>query len=369
MSRLLKVIVFLSVTGTSPWQANKAHRFDVDDCVQLEADNEDSDPSLQSQCHVSRRSEARRRIGSGFELGVSSDHVKFSILGHGQQQQDAAGTGNDPPIILLNGALGVVGHDDRRVSASFVIVSDDVDDADSRLLKVNVTMRAGEVHVSSASLTVSSDASDDGDQGVNCYTVEWLISRTESSRAASDVIDCFSLASATTGGKGHWYGGPEVLEQRWPIDRQRSSMQHHVTGDFLMPKWRRAPTYGKFGPVVEPYWVTSTGVSVFVEYTSGHEFRSGFNDNGDGRLCIGAVMMSAELPTTRIRYHICSGQNVFDVHRYSSARFFGRPSGVPDVNIMRKPIWSTWARYKVGVNEAAVDELAQEIHEYGFQCR
>jgi hypothetical protein len=94
--------------------------------------------------------------------------------------------------------------------------------------------------LSSAVLKVSIE---DINDGVQCVAVEWLHTVYDSRVTAEQHLnaDCFTLSSEIG---GHWYGGPEVLEQRWPIDLQKSTAQSHVTGDFLSPKWRRQLGFG-----------------------------------------------------------------------------------------------------------------------------
>ena len=68
-------------------------------------------------------------------------------------------------------------------------------------------------------------------------------------------------------------------------------------------------------------------------------------------------------------YTVCRGDDVASVHRSMSALFFPRPSGYPDVRMMRKPIWSTWAWYKENVNQSSVEEMVERILHYNFSHR
>jgi hypothetical protein len=296
------------------------------------------------------------QIGRFLELDVHRDRIELTVRGH-CQQHDVTPSGCNTPI-LINGTLGLGLEDDIRMS----VVGVDTRSAES--FEAEVLLVGDRSQLSSAVLKVSIE---DINDGVQCVAVEWLHTVYDSRVTAEQHLnaDCFTLSSEIG---GHWYGGPEVLEQRWPIDLQKSTVQSHVTGDFLSPKWRRQPGFGKYGPIAEPYWVTSTGIAILV--AGGYDFRSGFNDDGTGRLCLQGVATTRDArQTANLKYHVCRGENVLNVHRAVAAKFIQRPVATPDSLIIQKPIWSTWARYKVGVDEAAVDELAREIQRYGFQCR
>jgi len=200
---------------------------------------------------------------------------------------------------------------------------------------------------------------------VDCYTVKWLPQTSASSKDVY-VVDCYTLDDAL------WYGGGQVYDQRWPINAQRSEMQPHVTGDYLIPEWREKPSYGKYGSLVEPYWLSSLGVGIIVDDRI--PLSSSFNAGGDGRLCL----KGERTPSVRnhshdvveiLSYTICRGKDVAAVHQTIAELFFPRPKGYPDVQMMRKPIWSTWAQYKVNVNQSKVEEMTQQILQYNFPHR
>jgi len=200
----------------------------------------------------------------------------------------------------------------------------------------------------------------------DCYTVKW---RPDTKVASQDVsvVDCYALDDAL------WYGVTVVLNQRWPTNSQRSVMQPHTTGDYLLPKWRSDPSYGKYGSLLEPYWLSSLGVGIIVDepYIA---LSSSFNAAGDGRLCLKGdrtttVKTESGNVAEILSYTVCQGKDIADVHRTISGMFFPRPVGYPDVRMMRKPIWSTWAQYKAEVNQRDVEEMAEQILHYNFPHR
>jgi len=199
----------------------------------------------------------------------------------------------------------------------------------------------------------------------DCYTVKWRAQVTIN-RGAS-VTNCFELDKAL------WYGGPQVFNQRWPINSQGSQMQPHTTGDYLLPEWRSKPGYGKYGSLAEPYWLSSAGVGIIVTEDR-VRLSSSFNSLGDGRLCLKGDLAKGEperkTPVEEVlSYTICHGEDVAVVNELMSTLFIPKPKGYPDVQMMRKPIWSTWAQYKANVNQAKVEEMAERILSNKFPHR
>jgi len=200
---------------------------------------------------------------------------------------------------------------------------------------------------------------------VDCYTFKWRPHAAPADHHVS-VLDCFALDDAL------WYGGAHVYDARWPINAQKSALQPHVTGDYLSPEWRSNPSYGKYGSLVEPYWLLSSGVGIIVDEKIA--LSSSFNAAGDGRLCLQGDRSTTaetgghEVPEV-LAYTVCRGGNVAEVHRTMSGMFFPRPHRTPDVRMMRMPIWSTWARYKVDVDQSSVEEMAEQIVYYNFSHR
>jgi len=80
----------------------------------------------------------------------------------------------------------------------------------------------------------------------SCYRIAWQTS------CSGHLRDSIRLSGA------HWYGGPTVLEPRWPMsDLRRSGMEALVTGDVYRDY---------YGGVVERFWISSEGAVVHVDY-------------------------------------------------------------------------------------------------------
>lgn len=192
---------------------------------------------------------------------------------------------------------------------------------------------------------------------LTCYDVVWSYASQYQYRDRPS--DCFSL------GYAHWYGGAEVLEQRWPMNAQRSQMQPYLTGDFLAAHWRSRPEYGRYGSLVEPYWISSSGVGIYV--SGDVTLHSSFNGDGDGRLCLKSDprgYVNAENDGNYrewLNYTVCRGENLVQLHRHMLRTYFARPRRVPDERTIRSPIWSTWARYKV-IQKYALCNTCYNLH-------
>jgi len=67
-----------------------------------------------------------------------------------------------------------------------------------------------------------------------------------------------------------------------------------------------------------------------------------------------------------MEYQVCKYKNARVAHERAIKDFLGMPSKIPDPYVIKYPIWSTWARYKVDVNTSTVRQFAQEIIDHGF---
>jgi len=99
---------------------------------------------------------------------------------------------------------------------------------------------------------------------------------------------------------------------------------------------------------------------------------SSFNARGDGRLCLKGDRPSksddGKVPSV-LSYTICHRKDVAAVHTTMSDLFVPKPQDYPDVRVMRRPIWSTWAQYKTDVSQRSVEEMADRILRYNFSHR
>ncbi|XP_058799491.1 myogenesis-regulating glycosidase-like isoform X2 [Phymastichus coffea] len=167
--------------------------------------------------------------------------------------------------------------------------------------------------------------------------------------ANGQITDCFNLGKDTD-----WYGGPQCRLQHWPIQHAYYDEEAYV------------PTHQRHMSVTERYWLSSKGMYVFVdEHDPLFLDQNNFKDN---HLCL----MAKNKPPYRQRnnltlsYDIGVFVNPMAAHKNATYRNFHKPEGLPDERMITHPIWSTWARHKLSVNESLIRSFADEIIAHGF---
>lgn len=152
-----------------------------------------------------------------------------------------------------------------------------------------------------------------------------------------------------------WYGGAQQRLQFWPIEKLTYKDRAYVTQE-----------ENNFA-ITERYWLNSEGSFIYVEPDVPLFIDQNQDDNS---LCLTA---NRTLPynthTTgsfEFTYHIGVGRNAKDTHLSAVSRFLNKPTGHPADLMVRRPVWSTWARYKAAINEAVVQTFADEINNNQF---
>ncbi|KAH3888562.1 hypothetical protein DPMN_012600 [Dreissena polymorpha] len=165
--------------------------------------------------------------------------------------------------------------------------------------------------------------------------------------------------------KGLWYGGSELQYQRWPFKNITLPWQPYVTNDIV-------PLNQSVGNVIERHWLSSNGVGVFIPATSPLYFKHMTGESGSfSEMCfIAASMrhMTGFMKTVApdLVLNVCKMVNILETHRHMSKEYFDLPIGQPDALMFKSPIWSTWAKFKVDINQGKVLQFADEIGKHGF---
>lgn len=169
-------------------------------------------------------------------------------------------------------------------------------------------------------------------------------------RAAANASDCLNLDA----GRLSWYGGPQQKHQYWPVEKLTLANYSYVT--------KEVDNCG----VTERYWLNSAGSFVYVDQRT----PLFIDQNVDGNtLCLVAKQ---QLPYDRYArefdfvYDIGVAADARHAHMEAVRRYLQRPTDVPDARMVRHPIWSTWARYKIAINESVILEFADEILAHRF---
>nr|XP_025969995.1 SITS-binding protein-like [Dromaius novaehollandiae] len=131
--------------------------------------------------------------------------------------------------------------------------------------------------------------------------------------------DCFSMANVS------WYGGAGVRAPRWPLNAVDAEPQPFVISDF-----GRNP--GGYGPVLEGYFLASTGATV----TVAPDVPLFLSVESDRRFCLESPPGS---PAPALRYRLCASTDVAAAQRHAGARLALEPRRPPDTALLRSPIW------------------------------
>ena len=164
------------------------------------------------------------------------------------------------------------------------------------------------------------------------------------------VQDCL-LMESSNGDPVYWYGGAEMIIQRWPMNKIHVPKSTAFLSSDLP---------GRYGNVLERYFISSLGVAIYV-YAETPLYVSVFAND---QICLEAAYETDDvqpvgpgylrpneeelLETLKLTYAVCLGPSTAEVHQAMTDPnngFIKRPTSLPDLKMMQDPIWSTWARY------------------------
>ncbi|CAL8070657.1 unnamed protein product [Orchesella dallaii] len=184
---------------------------------------------------------------------------------------------------------------------------------------------------------------------LGCGSVEWT------SAYARQIEDCYDLEEGV-----HWYGGGEMFTQIWPIETRPRQEGAYVTADSM------ASNEGQFGGVVENYWLLSNGAAIVIAPDTPLFFS--LNTTHPNRVCFIAKDQNpfTQRSPLSFNYTWCTAENVKAAHQLAHGTFFDKPNGIPDEEMLIRPLWSTWAQYKADVNQSIVLDFARRVVSEGF---
>ncbi|NXJ99108.1 SP15 protein, partial [Corythaixoides concolor] len=157
-----------------------------------------------------------------------------------------------------------------------------------------------------------------------CYGVRWTPLRPDVT-----LKDCFSMANVS------WYGGASIRAQHWPLNGAESRAQPFVSGDF-------GKNPAGYGPVLERYFLGSTGVTV----TVAPDVPLFLSLESNRHFCLETPAGRAAVP---LRYLLCVSPDVAAAQRHVGSQLAGPARALPDTALLRSPIW----RYYGPVGSAA----------------
>jgi len=166
---------------------------------------------------------------------------------------------------------------------------------------------------------------------------------------AGEFLDCFQLTDDT-----QWFGGPQVRYQHWPVQNMYYEEEPYL------------PTQRANMALAERYWLSSKGIYIYVSETSPLFLDQ--NNYRDKYLCMIAKNKAPyrHRDNIEVTYTLGVFLDPKTAHQNAVKNHLGKPKGLPNERMIRHPIWSTWARYKVDVTEKVVETYADEIIAYNF---
>lgn len=162
-----------------------------------------------------------------------------------------------------------------------------------------------------------------------------------------------------------WYGQGERVVQTWPLDRQQ------VISEPLMPYDHAAD--GTLN-IVTPLWLSATGAAILAEESAG-DFQATLNRGDDGLLRI--IAQAPQVPFglgfdapvvaqgPRLALDVLLADTLPDAFALA-LRFLGHPTSAPPEELFARPIWTTWAQYKMAINQEDTLRFADAIVEHGY---
>lgn len=165
------------------------------------------------------------------------------------------------------------------------------------------------------------------------------------------IILCIELKDGV-----QWFGGPQMRYQHWPIQKMYFDEEPYL------------PTHQTNMAIAERYWLSSEGNYFYVDDSVPLFLDQ--NNYKENHLCLIAQNGNpySSRNTINLQYEIGTMiGNPRLAHELVIKNHLGKPIKIPDERMIKYPIWSTWAKYKVNIDEKTVDEYSKEIVSNGFE--
>lgn len=141
--------------------------------------------------------------------------------------------------------------------------------------------------------------------------------------------DCIDLND------NNWYGGPQQMDQRYPIQKFEFTDYAYITKEF------------ESAAIMERYWLSSNGFFVLVDYDTPLFIDQNTPDKPN-KLCFTAKKaLPYDIHNDEFHFHYRIGASVNskETHLNVINRMLGKPRGMPDERLVRYPIWNSWVRF------------------------
>lgn len=185
-----------------------------------------------------------------------------------------------------------------------------------------------------------------------------VVNWTSTAEKSTVFKDCFSMMNS------HWYGGSELLVQKWPLEKVSLSKTQFVPKD--AGQLRNNSTGSSFGSVLTRYWLNSHGIAVLVDagvplYVSIDLRRK------QKYLCLESNTSGYLSPAvSKLTYRILSGNDAKSLHLIAINKFLAKPPKIPAVDVIKDPIWVI--NINPEHNISYIEKLCMDIQIKKFPC-
>lgn len=186
----------------------------------------------------------------------------------------------------------------------------------------------------------------------------WVVNWTSLPGNSMVFLDCLSMKNS------HWYGGSELLEQKWPLEKVNVNMGRYLPQDARLLQNKSAGA--AYGSVMSRYWLSSNGIAVTVD--ADVPLHVSINESGNQQLCLKSDTKGYLKPAvSKLVYRILSGYSVKSLHLKVIRKFLGKPKHVPASEIIKHPLWVA-TQGSGNISQEVVEKLGENIHLHKFSC-
>jgi hypothetical protein len=280
--------------------------------------------------------------------------VIHNLLTHEAFLYDPSGNGR----VLLTKRLGVTLDNNNYHHIEIVRRPAGSNDLSNNYL-INFYSKSSAVYNLTYEVSNAVNQSTNGE--IACRTHAWKIDKKDASDKLyrQEFEDCVSLNDESA----RWYGQSESkFQQFWPINP-------YTTNDSYIPYVNGLFEDG--ASVMERYWLSTNGLAIIV-----HPSVPLFLKKNSTDLCFKSNAHAtpySQIPATPVilTYDICQvdmnanrSSYLNRLHSHVINSYFAKPTGLPDLQMFKYPIWSTWAKYKKNITDEVIFAFATEIRDF-----
>ncbi|XP_056647707.1 myogenesis-regulating glycosidase-like [Diorhabda sublineata] len=177
------------------------------------------------------------------------------------------------------------------------------------------------------------------------HRITWL-----AEDVSHQLVDKYNLDMGGT----YWFGGPQRYLQN-PLEK----LVLDGNDPYVIKK---ADNFA----VAERYWLNSKGTFIFIDDRVPLFIDQNTRENGSFFLIAKSENPYINRNRTILQYDIITMVDSKQAHLYAVNNYLGKPTGYPSERMIRKPIWTTWPKYKQSVDQEKVEEFVKEIIEHEF---